>query len=83
MVSSKVVHVGKYLTVSLHLQRRRMPPLIHPVRMVHTLSSHHHLDAGELLTAIFTGVFGLFGTFVQLVAAFVATVRMVCTGGGG
>ena len=60
-----------------------MPSLIRPIRMIHTLSAHHHLDAGKLLTTIFASVFGLFGAFVQLVAPFVAAVRMICAGAGG
>ena len=60
-----------------------MPSLIRPIGMIHTLSAHHHLNAGKLLTTIFASVFGLFGAFVQLVAPFVAAVRMICAGAGG
>lgn len=60
-----------------------MLSLIHSVRMVHALSSYHHLNAGKLFAAILASVFGLFGAFIQLVVIFVAAVWMICAGAGG
>ena len=51
--------------------------------MIHTLSAHHHLDAGEFLSTIFACVFGFLAAFVEFMASFVAPVGVAGTSARG
>lgn len=60
-----------------------MRAFVRSLGMVDALSAYHYHDAGKLLAAILAGVLGFLGALIELVAAFVGTVRMAGTGGGG
>lgn len=60
-----------------------MRAFVRSLGVVDALPAYHHHDAGELLAAVLTGVLGFLRTFIEFVAAFIGTIRMAGTRGGG